>query len=603
VEDIANTSPIFFKQQKMTRVPVLLAVFLLCYSPTKSFSPRSLPLNGQRFRSVSSTSSTTACFSSFDYEYIPPNPNARPDEGFNNNLPSIYPSGTPAGMRGEAVRSALLSGRTIGWDLSEDALSMGGVLKIQGKGTKDFLNSKLTQTFDDSSPGYQEACLLDAKGRIVDRLRVCVINDETAFLLTSPGHTSQRLMERLEPFIFPMDQIELAHIDESFIFTIASTQREHAEKVLTEQMLPKSSVASFPSRPDECVQWKLNDGTSILVISSTGLPSIACVGYTLIFHGSGDSKSVGSRLWQGLIGDSNPEGPIAVGSLEYETLRIEAGQPAYRSEIGKEFKATPLELRWDETINFDKGCYLGQESVASILKNRRGPPRTLYSVVFDNTENIYESQSRGDKSDFDNLTIPPKAGQKLYALGSNEELLVGTLTSVAEADSTGDSSIVALALVRRADSVIKKMKKMDLEIFREPQDFIDVTNSSGMIEPPPLDPLDGLEVIIQGTFTVGTIKMIPSRRWRDGKNMFDTTIEVKDFENEPRIVADLGSNTNGIEDDDDERLSQIQAEAEKAVVEAETAAAEAQRKAEKMEMLKKRAEEAMAKRRAKKKEQ
>ena len=570
------------------------------------------------------SSTSPAILFAFDYEYIPPNPGADPSCGSDDDftaLSSSYPPGTPAALRGEAVRSALLSGRCIGWDLSssstssgggggeEESLSMGGILKIQGKGMKDFLNNKLTRTFisndDDSQQSYQEACLLDAKGRVVDRLRLCIHDDTTAYVLTSPGHTSEKLLKRLDPFIFPLDQVTLTNLDESFIFTLCSIQRDHVEQVIKQQLLPDKNDLTFPSRPNEYVQWKIDDTTSVLVIPSTGLPSVACVGYTLIFYGdeSDDSsaKSRGTQLWQYLISDANPKGPIEVGALEYESLRIQAGQPSYGKEIGNDAaKTSPLELHWEDLVDLDKGCYLGQEGIASIWKNPRGPPRTLYSVEFSHESNIYESQSQGDRSDVENLTRPPKPGQKLYALGSNEELLVGTLTSVAEAGGTGDASIVALAMVRRADSIMKKMKELDLEIFREPQDFIDVTETSGLIEPPPLDPLDGLEVIVQGTFTVGTLKMVPTRRLRTGQNMFDTKIEVEDFQEPPISIA---YNSPPMQIEDEEDLLQIQAEVERAAAEAEAAAAEAQRKAEKMEMLRKRAEEAMAKRKKKREQE
>eukprot|EP00980_Cylindrotheca_fusiformis_P015873 scaffold4637_cov128-Cylindrotheca_fusiformis.AAC.44 len=552
-----------------------------------------------RAKSINKFSSTTSLLS-VDYEYIPPNPDAKPDQDTYYPLTSSYATGTPAAMRGEAVRSALLSGRCVGWDLSsEESMSMGGVLKIQGKGTRVFLNNKLTKSFDTRS-SYQEACMLDAKGRVVDRLRVSFVDEETAYLLTSPGHTSQELLQRLDPFIFPLDQVELTNLEDTFILTLCSIQREHVEKALLEQMLPKDQSFQFPARADECVKWEFDQTTSVVVLPSTGLPTVAGVGYTLIFFGN-NAKTVGSELWKELISDANPEGPIDVGPLEYETLRIEAGLPAYNKEIGKKFKASPLELHWDDTINLDKGCYLGQEGIASMLKNPRGPPRTLYSVVFDDDVNIYESQSRGDRSNVENKTKPPQPGQALYALGSNEELLVGTLTSVAEASGTGDRCIVGLGLIRRADSILKKMKEMDLEIFREPRDFIDITESSGRIEPPPLDPLDGLEVIVEGTFTVGKIKMVPSRRLPRGTNMFDHEVQVEDFKFEPFPQTPAAKSTET--EDDDRDLADIQESAEKAAAEAEAAAADARRKAEKMEILRQRAKEAMARRKNKQRKQ
>jgi len=241
----------------------------------------------------------------------------------------------------------------------------------------------------------------------------------------------------------------------------------------------------------------------------------------------------------------------------------------------------------------EKGCYLGQEGVASIIKNPRGPPRTLYAVVFDDDCNTYETQSRGDGSELENLTKAPRPGDALFALGSNGKLNVGTLTSVAEPGGTGKRCIVALALVRRADSIMKQMKELDLEIYRDSENIVDVDSFSGIIEPPPLDPLDGLEVIIGESFTTGKLKMVPVRGLRRGRNIFDEKISVDDyFDEESPVATPEASNEQGSENKAD--LAQTQADAEKAAEEAEAAAAEARRKTEKMEMLRKRAEEAMA---------
>lgn len=612
---------------------LVLSLFLpfALLSPVSSFTRSSLTFSNRRHTVCHESSG------SFEYEYLPPNPDADPGgETTINNLPSSYPPDTPASLRGEAVRSALLSGRCIGWNLSSTSLlSMGGILQVQGKGMRDFLNNKLTQEFSTGTESYQEACLLDAKGRVVDRLRVSIVDTDTALILTSPGHSSQKLLERLDPFIFPLDQIELTNYDndQSFIFTLASPQWKDIEKVITEQTdLPSNAKSfSFPSRPNQHVQWELDNDTKVLVIPSTGLPSVACVGYTFVFYGK-NTNSVGSKLWNHLIGESNMDGPINVGALEYESLRVEAGQPAFGKEIGltKDLKTSPLEIHWqDETINMDKGCYLGQEGIASTAKNPRGPPRTLYQVMFEDDLNIYESQSRGDNSGFENLTKPPKSGDKLFALGSNEQLSVGTLTSVAEAGGSGDRNIYALALIRRADSIMKRMKEFDLEIPSYSDDFVDmVDDGSGMIAPPPMDPLDGLEVIVEESFTVGTLKVIPSRRIRRGGNMFDDSIVVDDLEasgtksqsEEGEIVV-----TQSPTSDDDNDFGEIQKGTEEASLlpefvsiqktktdtsellrkraeqakEEEAALAEAKRKEEKMELLKKRAEEALARRKKK----
>ena len=543
-----------------------------------------------------------------EYEYVPPNPKAPSGDANVRDLPSSYPPGTPPGLCGEAVRSAMVSGRCVGWNLEDTpcALSIGGVLQIKGKGTVDFLNNKLTQDFQTSS-SYQEACLLDAKGRVVDRLRVAMIAPDTAWILTSPGHSTKQLLEKFSPFIFPLDQVELTHLEHACIFTLASTQWSHVQDLIQTQVVQDSSFA-LPTRSDMCVHQSIpgpSGDTNLVVIPSTGLPSAACVGYTLIFTSpSKDTQrnTAGTSIWKHLISDENTKGPIHAGALEYEDLRIEAGQAAFGKEIAKATKASPLELHWQrDTINTQKGCYLGQEGVASMLKNIRGPPRILYSVVFDDDENVYETQSRGDGSQIENLTRPPKIGDVLYVLGSNEEISVGTVTSVAQPGGSGEPCTLGLVLIRRADSIRKQMKGLDLEIHRdEPQVADIVDEASGIIQPPPLDPLDGLEIIIGGSFTMGKLRMVPSRRWRRGKNMLDCNLQVEELVDEGRRSASSTQlvTTAQPQVSEEDELQRAVEDAVKAQAEADAAAAEAKRKADKMEMLKKRAEEAMARKKA-----
>jgi hypothetical protein len=82
----------------------------------------------------------------------------------------------------------------------------------------------------------------------------------------------------------------------------------------------------------------------------------------------------------------------------------------------------------------------------------------LYAIiVFEGDGNIYQHQSEGDKSDFE-IDKDPRPGDKLLVLGSNEEIQVGVITSIAEPQSTGELTIVGLGLIRRPDSILKQMK-------------------------------------------------------------------------------------------------------------------------------------------------
>lgn len=687
---------------KKFAAPLLVLIFCLCrraatfevgqqwrpHNPTSPSFPlvRPQPHHSGLFSSSSIT---------IDFEYEPPNPGANYYNSiYQTDLSSAYPPGTPSGLRGEAVRSALRSGQCIAYKFDQTPLQHG-LLRVQGQGTLNFLNNKLSNKFampssssqSNSCGLFRAAALLTARGRMIDRVGVAVLAPSSsssskpcAYIQTSPRHKASDLFARLDPFVFPLDQVKLEALgdDHAFGFTLASIQRKDVIRAFDKFVRPKLGITNdiqLPTILKECLAWHNPDNGSLqlLAMPTVDLPDCAAAGYTFWYFGKDNDDKVGQTIWQTLTSDANSQGPVAIGPLEYESLRIQAGQPGFGFEMtGRDEKtsdttpATPLELHAgsDVLIDTDKGCYMGQEGIASILKNPRGPPRLLYQVVFGDEFNLYDSETAGEAASstaVENLTRLPQPGDTLYVLGSNEEIAVGTLTSVAEPGSSGDPETLGLALVRRADSILKSMQARDLAIPR----VYDITeqqdSSSGIIQPPPMDPLDGLEVILQGTFTVGTLRSIPSRRFAPGRNMFDE--DVPDFVNdwslsdqddsgsegsarvtrvplaegrasgdvyEPRpkrtrdTQDEIPTWTNNEEEDaiaaewerDDQtdsepsnedkgelELEQARIEAEAAQKAAEVAAAEAERKAAKMEMLRKRAEEAMAKRKAKQKGQ
>ena len=186
--------------------------------------------------------SRTALNGNLDYEYIPPSPPNHADDAY-DHLPSAYPPGTPAGLIGEAVQSALRSEQCVAWKLDSEPLQQA-LVKARGTGTIQFLNNQLTQTF--TANQFQEACLLNAKGRCIDRLSVAVTTEELAYLLTSPGHTQR--FQRLDPFVFPLDQVQLEDCtDSSTIFSLSSVKKEHVQKAFDTfvvPMLPATTMAS-----------------------------------------------------------------------------------------------------------------------------------------------------------------------------------------------------------------------------------------------------------------------------------------------------------------------------------------------------------------------
>ena len=135
-------------------------------------------------------------------------------------------------------------------------------------------------------------------------------------------------------------------------------------------------------------------------------------------------------------------------------------------------------------------------------------------MCFPEDDNFYEGQE--DEEEYSNHRSVFRTRQKSPRVGDELFVIkVGVITSIAERGGTSLPETVGMALVRRAEGILNKMKRIDLEIERNLDD------GTGMILPPPMDPFDGLEVVLGNGFTRGDLRVIPSRRLRRGQNLFE----------------------------------------------------------------------------------
>ena len=589
-----------------------------------------------------------------------------------SHLSSTYDVSLPANLRGEAVRSALRSDRGVCYNLSCSTMPERNieVLRLKGAGTLSFLNSKLSSSFasDDYQEGhFQKSCLLSRKGHVMDVLTVLMISSDEAIIMTSPGNDS--LFDQLDPLIFPMDQVKLTKIQNAHVIVMgtANTNMGHIQTSIQKFVFPflikgKDEIMQYPDSNQFFSGLHAPTSMNWHILPDTFLPKCAVKGYTFLMlppsandHYDDDatqnekSMSVANSIWNRLIAEDNMEGPVHLGPLEFETLRIEAGQPAYGFEMSKEKKFAPTELHFHQPpLNLlkdatTKGCFLGQEAVSAALGNPRGPPRSLYSVVFEHEDNTYhfdedQGPNYSGPKKIDNLTRLPQVNDTLYVLGSNEQITVGKITSVAEMGGTSNDETVCLAIIKRAESITKQMKDKDMEQW---DPYFDIDNfdhndddeqTSGMLPPPPRDPLHGLEVIIGGTMTYGTLRVLPWRRlihagqnifqegtWKTSNQAFDDDpSSVMGFVPTPGIIEEANNFSKQISEkaqfnevaiaEELESQSDIEDDAilkkavEQAEADAKKAADEAKRKEEKLTLLKQRAEAALEARRKKKEE-
>jgi folate-binding protein YgfZ len=125
------------------------------------------------------------------------------------------------------------------------------------------------------------------------------------------------------------------------------------------------------------------------------------------------------QLWDALLA----AGALPVGSEALEMLRIISGTPRYGVDIRE--RDLPQETEQARALNFNKGCYVGQEIVERI-RSRGAVHRKFTGFVAENAAQI-------------------AAGTKIVAA----EKEVGEITSAAVLRLPGGEKMVALGYIRR----------------------------------------------------------------------------------------------------------------------------------------------------------
>lgn len=115
--------------------------------------------------------------------------------------------------------------------------------------------------------------------------------------------------------------------------------------------------------PDQC--RLASPSSSILVAEGTGL---ALPGFTLLALEGGQSLATAAQAHNVRVG----------GPADWEALRIWQGRPYPGKELTLD--VTPLEAGLYCMVGFEKGCYLGQETLAK-QANNKGERQRLFGVT------------------------------------------------------------------------------------------------------------------------------------------------------------------------------------------------------------------------------
>lgn len=265
------------------------------------------------------------------------------------------------------------------------------LVRLSGKDCLRYLNGQITNDLRKLSPGASlQACLLTPKGRLIALLQV--MKEGESFLIETDLSLKEAVVTRLERYLV-------------------------ADDVTIEVVTPPETIhlfGSFVQHPEV----QAADGTVISRLGFSGKDLDA----TLFF-----SLPLSNEL-------------VLLSTDLIEILRIERKIPRWGFELTSD--TLPPEARLEEvSINYEKGCYLGQE-VISRLKSIGHVNRLLYGFT-----------SKGEIA----------SGMEIFSAGESSRSL-GILTSAAmQYDS---EHWIGLGYLRRGsendDSLFAKHPNADL---------------------------------------------------------------------------------------------------------------------------------------------
>lgn len=297
-------------------------------------------------------------------------------------------------------------------------LSHWGVLKLTGKDRVTFLNAMVTNDIAKLAVGTAcEALVTTTKGKIVAELLV-LARPEELLVLVMQGSTT-RVYDALESHIVA-DDVTLENLTGSYgVFSAEGPKsRDLVWRIFPREQLPLAPL-TFTENEYQGMH------ATVVRHSVTGEKGLH------VIVDRDHVERMRNYLVQGGVGmDIQPAGRVA-----WNMRRMEAGLPWFGADVSED--NFPKEARLDSHVSYEKGCYLGQETIARM--HYRGHPN--WSLVGlspgddapaslgypERFEKLRELQTLAGnaptaREDIHTLTFEhaPFAGAELFALGNGD---------------------------------------------------------------------------------------------------------------------------------------------------------------------------------------
>jgi len=235
-----------------------------------------------------------------------------------------------------------------------------GRIQVSDEERLRFLHNQSTNSFQQLKPGQGcDTVFITSTARTID-LVTAYVGEDAVLLIVSPNRR-EFLIDWLDRYIFFADKVQLKDItDATATFSLIGPK---SDAVL--EQLGASAIINQPYAHHQVVKFAESE-VRIAVGSGLALP-----GYTLIIP-----IEAAANVWSTII----QVGVKPIGDRVWEQLRILQGRPTPEKELTEDYN--PLEAGLWHSISFDKGCYIGQETIAR-LNTYKGVKQHLWGIRLD----------------------------------------------------------------------------------------------------------------------------------------------------------------------------------------------------------------------------
>eukprot|EP00741_Cyanophora_paradoxa_P000108 tig00000057_g104.t1 len=318
--------------------------------------------------------------------------------------------------------SAWVTAETFGEEKDEDAIravgmgvalfdrSSWGRLKLSDADCVAFLHNQSTNDIQKLKSGQGcDTCLVTAQARLID-LALALRTDDNIILLVSPNK-QKALAKHFDKYIFFQDKVKVEDLtSKTACFTLIGPS---ARDVLGRMSIDVRDMCGLTYAHKFFSFQRPSGRMDVMLVRNSGLTA---EGFTIVVN-----ADQAADLWSFL----EAQGARPLGTRAWNKLRVKDGRPAAGLELTEEYN--PLEAGLWHAVSLDKGCYIGQETLAR-LNTYKGVKTQIWGLT------VSGAAAGGRR---------PAAGDPIF---SEEGEKIGVVSSVAEVEDK--EGLACLAYVR-----------------------------------------------------------------------------------------------------------------------------------------------------------